>query len=122
MVCAKLQFGYRCRVSVPISRPDVGQLLGSIEPSPIATVITNPRLADNPIVAVNAAFERLTGFSPAEAIGRNCRFLAGPESGWVTGNAIPIDGGHHLRRGPDYGGISRFLYGDASTEPGYTGA
>ena len=28
----------------------------------------------------------------------------------------------HLRRGPDYGGISRFLYGDASTEPGYTGA
>ena len=30
------------------------------------------------------------------------RFLAGPESSWITGVNIPIDGGHHLRRGADY--------------------
>ena len=48
--------------------------------------------------------------------------MEAPAQGTTCGNAIPIDGGHHLRRGPDYGGISRFLYGDASTEPGYTGA
>jgi NAD(P)-dependent dehydrogenase (short-subunit alcohol dehydrogenase family) len=30
-------------------------------------------------------------------------FLAGPESTWVTGQMIGIDGGHQLRRGPDYG-------------------
>lgn len=47
--------------------------------SPIATVVTNPRAPDNPIVAVNAAFERLTGYAAREVIGRNCRFLAGPE-------------------------------------------
>ena len=30
------------------------------------------------------------------------RYLLGPESGWVTGQHISVDGGHHLRRGPDY--------------------
>ncbi|GIU87022.1 MAG: short-chain dehydrogenase [Acidimicrobiia bacterium] len=31
------------------------------------------------------------------------RFLAGPESSWITGQTIGVDGGHQLRRGPDYG-------------------
>ena len=57
---------------------DVERLLGSIELTPIATVVTNPRLADNPIIAVNEAFVRLTGYSRNEILGRNCRFLAGP--------------------------------------------
>lgn len=30
------------------------------------------------------------------------RYLAGPESSWVSGVAFPIDGGHHLRRGANY--------------------
>ena len=34
----------------------------------------------------------------AEAV----RFLAGPESSWITGINLPIDGGHHLRNGADY--------------------
>jgi two-component system cell cycle sensor histidine kinase/response regulator CckA len=41
-------------------------------------VITDPHLPDNPIVSVNPAFERLTGYTAAEALGRNCRFLQGP--------------------------------------------
>jgi NAD(P)-dependent dehydrogenase (short-subunit alcohol dehydrogenase family) len=31
------------------------------------------------------------------------RFLCGPESSWITGAVLSVDGGHHLRRGPDYG-------------------
>jgi NAD(P)-dependent dehydrogenase (short-subunit alcohol dehydrogenase family) len=30
------------------------------------------------------------------------RFLIGPESSWITGVNLPIDGGHHLRRGANY--------------------
>lgn len=61
------------------------ELLGSIGPSPIATVITNPRLRDNPIVAANQAFIELTGFPEDEIVGRNCRFLSGPETEpWLT--------------------------------------
>jgi two-component system cell cycle sensor histidine kinase/response regulator CckA len=41
-------------------------------------VITDAHLPDNPVVSVNPAFERLTGYPAAEALGRNCRFLQGP--------------------------------------------
>jgi NAD(P)-dependent dehydrogenase (short-subunit alcohol dehydrogenase family) len=30
------------------------------------------------------------------------RYLLGPESGFVTGETLGVDGGHHLRRGADY--------------------
>lgn len=53
-------------------------LLGSIHHTPVATVVTDPRRPDNPIVAANDAFCRLTGYSKKEILGRNCRFLAGP--------------------------------------------
>lgn len=48
-----------------------------IRASPIAAVISNPRLPDNPIVACNEAFTKLTGYSRDEIVGRNCRFLVG---------------------------------------------
>jgi PAS domain S-box-containing protein len=48
-------------------------------------VISDPRLPDNPIVAVNAAFCALTGYGEDEILGRNCRFLAGPATEpWLT--------------------------------------
>jgi PAS domain S-box-containing protein len=60
-------------------------LAESIRMSPIATVLSNPRLPDNPIVAANAAFCALTGYDEAEIVGRNCRFLAGPKTEpWLT--------------------------------------
>jgi NAD(P)-dependent dehydrogenase (short-subunit alcohol dehydrogenase family) len=35
-------------------------------------------------------------------VGRLARFLVGPESRWITGQCINVDGGHSLRRGPDF--------------------
>lgn len=43
-------------------------------------VITNPRMADNPIMFVNDAFCRLTGYPREEILGRNCRLLQGVET------------------------------------------
>jgi PAS domain S-box-containing protein len=43
-------------------------------------VITDPHLPDNPIVFVNDAFSVLTGYAREEILGRNCRFLQGPET------------------------------------------
>ncbi|KQP60668.1 MULTISPECIES: PAS domain-containing protein [unclassified Methylobacterium] len=60
---------------------------GGFDPFPAAVratrmpmVITNPRLPDNPIVFVNEAFCRLTGYDREEILGRNCRFLQGGET------------------------------------------
>jgi Dehydrogenases with different specificities (related to short-chain alcohol dehydrogenases) len=40
-----------------------------------------------------------------EDIAAAVRFLAGPESSWITGQMLGIDGGHQLRGGPDYGSV-----------------
>ncbi len=34
-------------------------------------------------------------------IGMAVRFLCGPDATWITGVTLPVDGGHHLRRGPN---------------------
>lgn len=61
------------------------ELEAMIEKSPLASCITDPSFKDNPIVAVNDAFIKLTQFERSEILGRNCRFLAGPKTEpWLT--------------------------------------
>lgn len=43
-------------------------------------LITDAGQPDNPIIYVNQGFERVTGYSREEALGRNCRFLQGPST------------------------------------------
>ena len=65
---------------------DHRQLIETVGASPLAMVVSNPHLPDNPIEVANAAFCNLTGYSEAEIVGRNCRFLAGESTEpWVTG-------------------------------------
>jgi NAD(P)-dependent dehydrogenase (short-subunit alcohol dehydrogenase family) len=51
-----------------------------------------------------------------EDVARAVRFLCGPESSWITGVNLSVDGGHHLRRGPDVSPFSRRMFGDALTD------
>jgi PAS domain S-box-containing protein len=77
-------------VSLSVLRQRVRQTLQAQESSRLAQLlmrgiaattsglsITDARIADNPIVYVNPAFEHLTGYTAAEVMGRNCRFLQG---------------------------------------------
>ncbi|KAJ1702565.1 hypothetical protein LUZ63_002344 [Rhynchospora breviuscula] len=43
-------------------------------------VITDPRLPDNPIIFASDSFLELTEYTREEILGRNCRFLQGPET------------------------------------------
>jgi len=43
-------------------------------------IITDPNQPDNPIIFASAGFERMTGYLTREVIGRNCRFLQGPDT------------------------------------------
>ncbi|MBI3709585.1 MAG: PAS domain S-box protein [Proteobacteria bacterium] len=55
-------------------------LAAAIDHATNSIIITDPRQNDNPIVFVNAAFTRITGYTAAEAIGRNTRFLRSAET------------------------------------------
>ena len=44
----------------------------------------------------------LSRVGTVEDVAAAVRYLIGPESSWVTGETISVDGGHHLRRGADY--------------------
>lgn len=43
-------------------------------------VVTDPSLPDNPIVYATQGFLNLTGYMLDQVLGRNCRFLQGPET------------------------------------------
>nr|AML77130.1 putative LOV domain-containing protein [Stylidium adnatum] len=43
-------------------------------------VISDPRLPDNPIIFASDSFLELTEYTREEILGRNCRFLQGPET------------------------------------------
>lgn len=47
----------------------------AIEASSNGIVITDPNVPDNPIIYVNPAFEKITGYQSSEVLGQNCRFL-----------------------------------------------
>ncbi|MGZ9811190.1 PAS domain-containing protein [Pseudoroseicyclus sp. H15] len=51
-----------------------------IDQAPFSIVMTNPNLDDDPITYVNDAFQRMTLYSRAFALGRNCRFLQGDQT------------------------------------------
>jgi hypothetical protein len=55
-------------------------LINSILRSPIASIVTDPNADDNPIIAANSQFVKLTGYTEDELLGRNCRLLAGPDT------------------------------------------
>jgi diguanylate cyclase (GGDEF)-like protein/PAS domain S-box-containing protein len=46
--------------------------------------ITDPNQPDNPVIYCNPALERITGYTQAEILGRNLRFLQGPDTDPAT--------------------------------------
>ena len=49
----------------------------TMDEAPVGITIADATEPDMPLVYANAAFERITGYPPEYAVGRNCRFLQG---------------------------------------------
>jgi PAS domain S-box-containing protein len=52
----------------------------AVEMTRMPMIVTDARQPDNPIVFANGAFTDLTGYRQHEIMGRNCRFLQGPDT------------------------------------------
>jgi PAS domain S-box-containing protein len=63
------------------SAEDFGRVLAAaVAAAPTGVVISDPNLPDCPIVFANPAFFAITGYPASEVLGRNCRFLQGPDT------------------------------------------
>jgi NAD(P)-dependent dehydrogenase (short-subunit alcohol dehydrogenase family) len=90
-------------------------------PSSVRVNAVRPGLVDTELVAGITAggpvLEDYLDQMPIRRVGRPedvaeaVRYLAGPESSWVTGHILTVDGGHALRRGPDYTAFAEPVYG-----------
>jgi len=52
----------------------------AMDEAPVGITLTDPSGPDNPLVYVNDSFVEMTGYERSEVLGRNCRFLQGPDT------------------------------------------
>ena len=75
----------------------------AIRPGFIATEIMEGITRDGEVYDSYIENTPMADVGYPEDVGHLARFLIGPESRWITGQCINIDGGHSLRRGPYFG-------------------
>jgi NAD(P)-dependent dehydrogenase (short-subunit alcohol dehydrogenase family) len=78
----------------------LGVRVNAVRPGLVPTDLATPLTADQGVVDDYLDQMPLARLGTTEDIAAAVRWLAGPESAWVTGQCIAIDGGHSLRRGP----------------------
>lgn len=80
-----------------------GVRVNSVCPGLVDTEIAAGLFATEPVLESYMDNIPLARTGVPDDIASAVRFLCGPESSWVTGTVLSVDGGQHLRRGPDYG-------------------
>jgi len=89
-----------------------GVRVNAVRPGIVPTELAAPLEQDPAVLAdyLDQMPVRRTG--TVDDVAALVRFLCGPESSWITGQCIGVDGGHHLRRGPNVEHWARAIYGD----------
>ncbi len=64
--------------------PSAEMLVAVVEAAGVGILIADPTLPDTPLVYCNRAFLDMTGYTANEVMGRNCRFLQGPDTDPAT--------------------------------------
>jgi NAD(P)-dependent dehydrogenase (short-subunit alcohol dehydrogenase family) len=80
-----------------------GIRVNSVQPGIVDDELMAPITAGGPLLDDYLAEMPVSRLGRVGDIAAAVRFLAGPESSWITGDNLAIDGGHHLRRGANYG-------------------
>jgi NAD(P)-dependent dehydrogenase (short-subunit alcohol dehydrogenase family) len=91
----------------------VGVRFNAIRPGFIATEIMENIPRESETYRSYVENTPMRGVGEPEDVAHLARFLIGPESRWITGQAINVDGGHALRRGPDFSPFAEAMFGRA---------
>jgi NAD(P)-dependent dehydrogenase (short-subunit alcohol dehydrogenase family) len=78
----------------------LGIRVNAVRPGLVPTDLAAPLATDDVVVADYLDQMPLARLGTTDDVAAAVRWLAGPESSWVTGQCFAIDGGHTLRRGP----------------------
>lgn len=79
--------------------------VNAVQPGIVDTELMSFITAGGPILESYFSNMPVSRIGTVDDIAAAVRYLAGPESTWVTGQMLGIDGGHQLRAGPDYGSV-----------------
>lgn len=90
--------------------------VNSVRPGIVATELMTGITDGGPVLDSYYDNIPLHRVGTVEDVAALVRFLAGPESSWITGQCISIDGGQSLRKGADFGHFAQMAYGD---QPGW---
>lgn len=90
--------------------------VNSVRPGIVETDLVSMIMDDEQVMS--SYLENMPVSRPGQVadVAAAVRFLLGPESSWITGTSTNIDGGHHLRRGPDFEPAARAFFGDAAVD------
>jgi NAD(P)-dependent dehydrogenase (short-subunit alcohol dehydrogenase family) len=80
-----------------------GVRVNTVQPGIVDDELMAPITAGGPLLDDYLAEMPISRLGTVEDIAAAVRFLAGPESSWISGENLAVDGGHHLRRGANYG-------------------
>ncbi|MEQ8840534.1 MAG: SDR family oxidoreductase [Acidimicrobiales bacterium] len=103
---AKAGLDHLCRVSAD-EMGRFGVRVNSVQPGIVATELMGPITGGGALLDDYLPQIPLGRVGEPEEIAEMVRFLIGPESSWITGQAFAVDGGQNLRRGADYGTLLR---------------
>ncbi|MEQ8485941.1 MAG: SDR family oxidoreductase [Pseudomonadales bacterium] len=79
-----------------------GIRVNSVCPGLVNTDLAAGLFATEPVLRSYLDNIPLARTGEPDDVARAVRFLCGPEASWITGTVLSVDGGQHLRRGPDY--------------------
>ena len=85
----------------------------AVRPGLVPTDATEAMVNYPPVVDDYLSQMPIARVGTTQDVGRLVRFLLGDESSWITGTCISVDGGHHLRRGPNIEPFMEMALGDA---------
>jgi NAD(P)-dependent dehydrogenase (short-subunit alcohol dehydrogenase family) len=88
-----------------------GIRVNAVRPGLTRSDATGPMFASPDILGRFIAEFPLGRGGEPEDIAQAVRYLAGPESSWVTGQSFAVDGGNEVRKNPDLSDMIALMYG-----------